>query len=354
LRKINIVSFEYKIRALLRGKKSYKECSNASWIVSPGEKTGAPSAIFDLEDLDKITSVQHETSIEHERARIYGKKRTHAPTIAYQLKDVLASNGNIYKGNMKYSLTDKRDNFLIDASFEKIPSGCLSCSAMGSRYFGHWMRDDIPKYLASEKIALPLSINTGMTKHQQDYSSFFGLNPRIYSNGWIRDLIILEDYAQNSSKRKRYEFLRSKIRGEYQKSSKSGVFILRGSSGEKRGLTNEREVVDFLEKNNFDIVDPERNSVDEIISRCRVDMLIGVEGSQLSHFNYAGNDHGAIITLQPPDRFNNVYKDFADCIEMTYGFVVGDAKGPGRFSISINKLEKIINRVSREINTNFN
>ncbi len=352
MKKINTVSFDYKARVLLGGRKNYKECSDSSWVVSPQEKAISPRALFNLEDLDKITKVQDETSIDRERIRILGGERTHAPTIAYQLKDVRASNGNLYKGNMKYCLSGSRDKLLTDSIFEEIPSGCLSCSAMGAKYFGHWMRDDIPKYLASKEISLPLGYMSQITEHQKDYSSLFGINPKNYSSGRIRELTILEDYGQNSSKKDRYDLLRSKIQCKYPRSSKSGVMILRGSSGQQRGLINEVEVIDFLKRNNFDIVDPECNSVDDIISKCRVDILIGVEGSQLSHFNYSGNDHGAIITLQPPNRFNNVYKDYADCIEMTYGFVVGDAGDCGGFSIDISKLEKIIGLAVNKINSN--
>lgn len=352
MKKINTASLSYKSRVLLGGRRSYKECSDSSWIVSPEEKATSPRALFDLEDLDKITKVQHETSINRERSRILGGEKRHAPTIAYHFTDIQASNGNLYKGNMKYGLRGSRDNLFVDDVFVDIPSGCLSCSAMGAKYFGHWMRDDIPKYLASKEIALPLSCMSQMTQHQEDYSSLFGINPVNYLSGRIRELTILEDYGQNSSKKDRYDLLRSKIKNKYPKSSKSGVMILRGSSGEKRGLINEIEVIDFLKRNNFDIIDPERHSVDEIITKCRVDILIGVEGSQLSHFNYAGNDHGAIITLQPPNRFNNVYKDYADCIEMTYGFVVGDAGDCGGFSIDISKLDKIIGLAVNKINTN--
>jgi hypothetical protein len=30
-----------------------------------------------------------------------------------------------------------------------------------------------------------------------------------------------------------------------------------------------------------------------------------------------------MICLQPPARFNNSYKDQADCLDLVYGFVVG-------------------------------
>jgi len=351
LKRFNTVSFDYKARFLLHGRASYKQCSESSWIVSPEEKAISPKAIFDPKDLDKIVNVQNETSIDRERERIFGGETAHAPTIAYQLKDIKASNGNLYKGNMKYGLRSDRDKFFVDSPFEEIPSGCLACSAMGSKYFGHWMRDDIPKYLASKEIALPLSYMGQMTDHQKDYSSLFGITPENYLSGHITELTILEDYGQNSSKRDRYELLRSKIKNKFQSSPKSGVMILRGSSGEKRGLINEAEVIDFLKRNNFDIVDPERHSVEEIISKCRVDILIGVEGSQLAHFNYAGNDNGAIITLQPPNRFNNVYKDYADCVEMTYGFVVGNIGKSGGFTIDISRLEKIISLANDRVNT---
>ncbi len=52
-------------------------------------------------------------------------------------------------------------------------------------------------------------------------------------------------------------------------------------------------------------------------------------------------DKGTVITLQPPYRFNNFTKDWADCLGMNYGFVVGDPAEDG-FRIDVNDVLRTI------------
>ena len=59
------------------------------------------------------------------------------------------------------------------------------------------------------------------------------------------------------------------------------------------------------------------------------DFVISVEGSQLSHAVYALAEGGLRFGLQPPFRFYNAHKDWADALGMHYGFVVGDMSGEG-------------------------
>lgn len=350
MKKFNIIDLSYKLNSLMLGRRNYKEVAYSSWICCPENKSTSPRAIFHLGDLDKVTAVQHETDIARERVRIFGGERTHAATVGYRLRDVQVVDGRLYKGCMKYNVRGGGASVLTHRLQHEINFGCLSSSPMGCKYFGHWMRDDLPRYLASLDIGPALTVVKKMTPHQFSYASVFGINAVPLNNGVVKDLVILEDFGQNKHKRERYNFLRAEIQRKYPISSKSGVFILRGNSGDKRQLLNEHEVIEFLKKKDFNIVNPEKESVDQIISKCRVDILIGVEGSHLSHFNYSGNDQGAIIAIQPPDRFNNVYKDYADCVDMTYGFIVGNRHSSGCFTVDIGGLDDILNQVVHKIN----
>ena len=54
-------------------------------------------------------------------------------------------------------------------------------------------------------------------------------------------------------------------------------------------------------------------------------------------------DQGGILTLQPPYRFNNIYKEYADCLEMKYGFIVGEQVEDG-FQINLDRLDQLLHR----------
>jgi hypothetical protein len=78
-------------------------------------------------------------------------------------------------------------------------------------------------------------------------------------------------------------------------------------------------------------------------------IVIGVEGSHLSHSIYPIKDGGSIIVLQPPNRFSMVLKDFTDCLDMNFGFLVGTEKEGGNFEINIQRLDELIDKVENNM-----
>jgi len=332
------------------GRKNYKSAATSSTVLYPKSIAVTRPAIFINSDLSKVNQVQQETSFDHEHLRINGGEQEFAATTAYALENVVAADGNIYKSNMKYGLRTYPDKIIIDNEFKDYSSACLMSSYMGNKYFGHWMRDDLPKYLAAVDIDTPISCLNNQTIHQTSYQKIFGIQPELYSSGTIKKLTILEDYSQNEYKRQRYQFLRDVVGLNYKKSDKKGVMILRGASGTDRDLLNEQQVAEYLSGNGFEIVDISCSSVDEIIEKCRVDIVVSVEGSHLGNCIYPINDGGCIVTIQPPNRFNNVYKDYTDCMGMNYGFIVGDNKaGEPGFTVKLRDIADILDRVEGTI-----
>lgn len=350
MERINSSSLNYHLRRFFLGRKNYKLAAVSSNVIYPNSSAIIRPAIFKKTDLSKIQGVQKETSFDHEYLRINGGEISLAPTTSYVLENVIASDGNIYKSNMKYVLRNYSDKIFIDNTYKDFSSVCLMSSYMGCKYFGHWMRDDLSKYLAAVDIDTPISCLNNQTIHQTSYQKIFGIQPELYSSGTIKKLTILEDYSQNEYKRQRYQFLRDVVGLNYKKSDKKGVMILRGASGTDRDLLNEQQVAEYLSGNGFEIVDISCSSVDEIIEKCRVDIVVSVEGSHLGNCIYPINDGGCIVTIQPPNRFNNVYKDYTDCMGMNYGFIVGDNKaGEPGFTVKLRDIADILDRVEGTI-----
>jgi capsular polysaccharide biosynthesis protein len=118
--------------------------------------------------------------------------------------------------------------------------------------------------------------------------------------------------------------------------------ICRGVTGKRRKLINEDEIAGQLQANGFRILHPESLSVAEIISQAAgASIVIGVEGSQLLHAHYCMDPEGSYLALQPPYRFSNVIKNYADIFERGYGFVVGHQVGED-FRIDIDEVLKVI------------
>ncbi|MDN3711242.1 hypothetical protein QWZ10_04260 [Paracoccus cavernae] len=52
-----------------------------------------------------------------------------------------------------------------------------------------------------------------------------------------------------------------------------------------------------------------------------------------------------MITIQPPYRFDNVWKDFTDLLGMRYGFVVGEGDQE-RFRVSVDDVMRAVDLIS--------
>jgi capsular polysaccharide biosynthesis protein len=118
--------------------------------------------------------------------------------------------------------------------------------------------------------------------------------------------------------------------------------IRRGQQGAARVLTNAAEIEQILVAQGFHIVDPEQSTVQEIVAATQgARLVVGLEGSHLLHCIYTMAQNGGLCVLQPPFRFNNVLKNYADCVGISYGFVIGEANEHG-FAINPDELLHIL------------
>ncbi|MGL4500369.1 MAG: glycosyltransferase 61 family protein [Planktothrix sp.] len=142
-----------------------------------------------------------------------------------------------------------------------------------------------------------------------------------------------------------YQYLRNKIKPLGSSLVSPGVMLLRGKSGVHRCLVNEDKIAEFLRSQGFIIIDPEQTPATEIVRQMvGTKMIIGVEGSQLANGLFTVADNGVILTLQPPYRFNNIYKGRLDCLGVKYAFVLGK-QVEGGFEISIEDLVKTLEKI---------
>ena len=173
-----------------------------------------------------------------------------------------------------------------------------------------------------------------------------GINDsRLVRNAYVDQVTVFVDQTHNKSRRLRYKILRSRLANKVPISFKEPnrrVYIRRGRTGERRILENENQIESFLQKNGFSIIDAESLSAEEIAFRTyNAKIVVGVEGSHLSHAQYSIADKGIFLVIQPPDRFSMVYKEFADCLGMKFAFVVGELTDNG-FVLPLKNIQKIL------------
>lgn len=344
----------WKLRSLWRerlwGKRShtFREVCAREWILQKSDTQLCSPSIYFAEQLDRVTAIQHETTREKEDCRLRGGEIQHAATIAYLLRDVELVEGWLYSRSMRSQAADRPQHLLVPRVDETQELAAISSSLPGNTYFGHWLSDDLVRHLAAETLARPVMVDRGTNyTHEVGYCQLLGIKQCKLSRARFKELIVLDDFGQNAFKSHRYAELKKRLRNSIREAGSKYIYIRRGTemARARRQLVNAIEVETFLESRGFVIVDPDKQSAAEIATvTLDARIIVGVEGSHLIHALLPIAEGGTIWCLQPPDRFNNVLKDFADCIRANYAFVVGNS-ADGGFKVPIDDMERMLNHL---------
>jgi hypothetical protein len=318
-----------------------------TWTLAPAEERIAPRAIYLDGALDRVKGLQEDTNMAFEMLRIEGGVRTHAATQAYQLKDVRLLGGRLIKGAMSQPISQLAEHVPRSEEVE-LSSVAIGSTLLGSIYFGHWMRDDATLRLAAQELAPTIDIARRHYTHAAGYRSLLGLSEQVVSRARFGELILVDDWGQNAYKRRRYDELRSTLRRSVTAKGAERVYLKRGTTSAARGRTmvNAAEVEAALVARGFVAADPDVMTAEEIARISNdAEIVVGLEGSHLAHAIYTIAEGGTLLVLQPPCRFNNVYKDLADAIDLRYAFTVG-ASCDGGFTIEIDRLNRLLDLVA--------
>ncbi len=328
------------------GEKTLAEISSHSSQIAAGKKFLRPTAIFDEKDLSRITGTAPGISIEFELNRIRKHSIDYPPTIAYTVNDLALYHGSFFHARFKHGVALEKGPLIGLMRASHVSGGVLSQSWLGTRYFGHWLFDDIPLNFAANALGQAVGIHRPTTEQQLRYLDLFNLKIReLPEFGIIDEITIIDDRGHNEYKRQRWELMRHIINSHSQSPPHKGVMLIRGNSGQTRNLTNEQEIANHLRDSGFKIIDPSITRFDDIIkSVANSRIVIGVEGSQLAHGFFGLVEGGAMVILQPPFRFNNAYKDICDAAGIKYGFIVGNSVAGG-FRVEKGALDILLERI---------
>jgi len=334
------------MRQIFRIESRYTAICQRSWTIAPAESQVVPAAIYLDGELEKVRGVQENTRLEAELLRVAGGMREHAATKAYQFKGVVLRNGRLLKGAMSHRVSALSQPDAADGG-GYMESAVLASTLMGSLYFGHWMRDDASLNLAVQSIAPLVNIARQEYFHEQGYRELLALHEQRIAHGNFGELVLLDDWGQNADKRCRYQKLRASFKSAIPISGNQRVYIKRADASDLRGraLLNADLLEQFLVQQGFAVVDPDTMSAQEIARISNgARLVVGLEGSHLAHSIYPIADAGTLLVLQPPLRFNNVYKDLSDAMGLNYAFLVGEPAAGG-FTVDLDRLGRLLDRV---------
>jgi capsular polysaccharide biosynthesis protein len=157
--------------------------------------------------------------------------------------------------------------------------------------------------------------------------------PRRVERARFEELVVFRD-PENADRARRADRLRARLVGPGPFDRHPGVFLLRGATGAKRTLTDERGVAERLAaERGFRVLDPSASSVEEIVAACAgARVVAGVEGSHLFHGLALMPPDAALFVIQPPRRVVSLTKRLADRRGQRFAFLVAEG-GADEFAV---------------------
>jgi capsular polysaccharide biosynthesis protein len=340
-----------RVRHRLGRPRQLHEACSRSWVICEAHDEVAPPALFDEADIARITDV-NDWTLEAALAVVRGGLVHHDATIAFELRDALLTGGHLFAPRYFTRLAPTPVPHFAPPTVEQLPEALLVSTAYGIKYFGHWLSDDLPLYLAAADLGLPaVSAHLGLSDNQRQYLELLDLQAHSPLALKVGRLVVLQDHAQNAYKSKRYGLLRARMRARLTTQADKPVMLLRGQRGARRVLANEKSVIDLARGHGLDIVDPTSMDALALVGACSsAPLVLGVEGSHLANAVTWMRPGGTLLTLQPAHRFDTHYKGQCDVLGLRFGFIVCDSAADGSFVADLTQLARMLERVQDTAN----
>lgn len=345
------------IRKALGRTRSLYAAADEVVTVCPAETVLRPPAFYLPGQLDRVRGAHWMDGVEAQMARISQTEIRHWETLAFRLRDAVLAGGSLYANGTRYQLSMDRPPRMPRRVTQEVDEAALVGTPVSDIYFGHFVLDDSATALLARRYGTARGI---ASRHQRDwphahaYRRMMDLTLQPLGDTLLRTAWVFEDHGMNADRRGRFHDIRARIaQGRAQADAATSgpagspdggaVFILRGTSGQAlRLLENEGEIAAMLAARGFTIVDPSAETADTIVAKVAgARVAISVEGSALAHALLGMSADGAVITIQPPFRFEHVMKDYADGLGMRYGFVMATGERD-RFRVDPDELLRTI------------
>ncbi len=347
---LTLAPFEYALRRSLTQRRSLEEMASQTWILEQESTQRVRKAVYLEDTLGRASQAGTFSDLADQYNLIAAREVTHRPIKLHLLSNAALVGAAVYVREFREPLSPAagfRPRDLLESTH--CPQATLGCTYFGNMFFGHFWSDDVPLMQFGNQFADPVRTALPLTPHQRELLDLIKLKVRFASSMTFDELYCFDDRAQTKHKERRYRALRKTFADRYGRGdAPHGVFLFRGNSGSSRLLVNEQQIADALVPHGFVQVHPERLSLDELnraIWGARV--IVGVEGSQLVHGLYNAAEGASFLTLQPPMRFSNILKSYTDCLDMHYGFVIGQACEGGGYRVELDEVLRVLDLLEK-------
>lgn len=296
------------------------------WTIAPAAKQYIAAAKYLPEQLDRVRGSELASIEDTTRVLRGGYEAIEGETVGFRLSSVDLVDGVLYARRAVRHLRPRHHHWPAYVAPTEVASGALYESWVGNRWFGSWLSDDCLTYRLAEQFGVPMTTTLETRGHVPDYEARLRMRPLRGARTHFDGLFLFGDLSHNDHKRNRGQQYRELLTSGETPERHPGVYLLRGDTGARRILTNERAIADVLaSKRGFRILDPSTASVDEIVAACSgARVVAGVEGSHLVHGMMIMPPDATLFVIQPPHRVVSVLKLATDRQGQSFAFVVGE------------------------------
>lgn len=336
-------SITHRIRRRLLGAPSLEAAANEVRVVCPAEQGERGAALYLPGQLDRVRGVPPESAFEREFSRIAPGPVVHQACLAFRFAEAFFVDGAVFANGTRTRQAVQCESLLPQLVPHREAYAALPSSFAGSRFFGHYVADNLCTGLLAQEFGPVFWANSEvMGPHASRYLDLLRLPSRSLERARVGEAWLFQDVAMNSHRRGRLHAMRDRVRSGPADHGGHGVFFRRRGGGAPRNLANEEAIEERLAAEGFEIVDVTRESLDTILRRCRnAAVVAGVEGSALVHGLLAMAEGGALVCIDPPYRFANIFKDHSDALGLTYAFAVAEGSASS-FELDADELLRTI------------
>ncbi|WP_295674767.1 glycosyltransferase family 61 protein [uncultured Mucilaginibacter sp.] len=215
-----------------------------------------------------------------------------------------------------------------------IGNGAVLVSPESHNYY-HWLNDVLPRVKIYESVLDQIDhfcISSKVPQKFLDVLPHFGIRKeKILLINESEKLHFDHLYvaslpgSEGRSPQWAIDYLRDKlIKPGKAKSPSKKIYFKRGAVAERMVL-NEDVLIQTLQNNGFEIIDPDQLTIDEQVDLMQqVKVVIGVHGAALSNLLFSP-DHTAVIEIFSPDYFRtDCYYTLSSALKLNYWYVAGD------------------------------
>lgn len=311
------------------------------WQVAPPSRSEVRCAKILPGQYERIAGAEFASVDEVVRHFRGGFEAEHGATIGYRIRDALLHDGIVYAEGAARHLRRRSGVIPIAVARHEEARTALYETWLGNRWFGNWLSDDCLTYDLAQSAGLPFTTR-GPSGHIPAYERAADMRPLRGTSALFRDLVVFDDSAHNENKGLRAEALRERLVGP-SVVRHSGVFLLRGCTGDARILRNERAIAEHLAKHRgFKVLDPSSAPLDEIVEACGgAEVIAGVEGSHLVHGLVMMPPGACAFVIQPPLRAVSALKLLTDRQGQDYALLVAEGTRDA-FTADIDEIERTL------------